>query len=576
MGDYFDAEMRLLQEAAQEFARAYPEKAGMLNLLEVKDRDPYVERLLEGMAFLTAQVKQRIDDDVPEISEALLEHLWPHFLRPFPSLAIVQFSHRPGQLQQAKRLPKGSTLLSTPVGADRAICRFRTTGEVELQPLRLARVEWDEASRGGSRLRLAFQLDAGLAAGSLALNRLKLYLHADPAVAMSLHLALTARVTGVQVGFPGRTAPLQSLGAQECVRPCHLGAEELLIPSSGRSFHGFHLLQEYFGFREKYLFVSLEGLERIAWPAQCSEFFLDLQLNCLLDKDAQPGRDQFRLFCSPAVNLFETSSEPLTLTHRQTEYPLVADAAAPDGIQIYSVDQVTGTDPASGRRHDYTLLASFTHRRQPGRFFQVRRGGSEGLRPALGLSVGGPTEFARESLSCRITASNGDYPRRHLQIGSLHVPPPDFPSAVQFSNLTRPSRLLPPPRRKDYRLALISHLTVNHNSLASLEAFRQLLSLYDWTDQPQNQRRIEGIRAIAVTPLDRIKRGALLRGLEIRLTLQEENYLSEADAHLFGTVLHHFLSMYATVNTFVQTRVVLQPSNREFAWEPLLGENFLL
>ncbi|MHB1400685.1 MAG: type VI secretion system baseplate subunit TssF [Trichloromonadaceae bacterium] len=575
MSDYFDAEMRLLQEVAQEFARAYPEKAGMLNLQEVKDRDPYVERLLEGMAFLTAQVKQRIDDDVPEISEALLSHLWPHFLRPLPSLSIVQFAHRQGQLQQSRILKKGTALLSPPVGGDRTICRFRTTSEVELHPLRLSRFSLGESGKGGCQLKLGFQLDPGIAADSLGLKRLKIYLQADPAVALGLYHALTCQVAGVQLSCPGLTTP-QSLGGQSALRPCHLAAEELLAPASGRSFHGFHLLQEYFCFREKYQFVAIEGLEKIRWPANCSEFSIDIQLRNPLDKDFQLTRDNFRLFCTPAINLFDSSSEPISLDHRLTDYPLVADASAPEGVQVYSVDQVTGISAAGGKRSDYSCLPAFTHRQLKERFFQVNRKGEEGLRPATHISVGGLSDFARETLSCRITASNGDYPRRFLQVGSLQVPAPDFPSSVQFSNITRPTRLLPPPRRRDYRLALISHLTINHNSLTSLEAFKQLLSLYDWTEQPQNQRRIEGIRDIAMTAVDRIKRGALLRGLEIRLTLQAENYLSEADVHLFGTVLHHFLSMYASVNAFVQTRIVLHPSNREMTWEPLLGENFLL
>ncbi len=577
MGDYFDAEMRLLQETAQEFARAYPEKAGMLNLQEVKDRDPYVERLLEGMAFLTAQVKQRIDDDVPEISEALLSHLWPHFLRPFPSLTIVQFSPRQGQLQQTQPLAKGTALLSPPVGEDRAICRFRTTSEVELQPLRLSRFAMEEAGKGGCLLKLGFQLDSGVPADALSLNGLKLYLHADPAVALSLYHALCTQVRSVQIRFPGQPdATPQRLGGQQAIKPCHLSPDELLVPLSGRSFHGFHLLQEYFCFREKYQFITLEGLNKVAWPGNCSEFEVEIHLDRLLDKDYRLSRDNFRLFCAPAINLFSSTSEPIALTHQRTEYPVIADSSAPDGVQSYSVDQVTGINATSGRRSDYAPLHAFRHGDAKGRYFQVSRRGDEGLRPTTSLAVGGQLDYARETLSCQITATNGDYPRRYLQVASLQVPAPDLPSYVQFSNITRPSRLLPPSRRKDYRLALISHLTTNYSSLTSIDTFRQLLSLYDWSDAPQNQRRIDGIREIEVAPVDRIKRGALLRGLEITLTLHEENYLSEADIHLFGTVLHHFLSMYASVNAFVQTRIVLHPSNRELKWEPLLGENFLL
>ncbi len=577
MPEYFDAEMRLLQEAAQEFARAYPEKAGMLNLQEVRDRDPYVERLLEGMAFLTARVRQRIDDDVPEIAEALLSHLWPHFLRPFPSAAIIQFEPRPGQLQKSQTLARGTLLLSPPVGEERVLCRFRTTSPVTLQPLRLAAVTSEEAGHGGTLLRLRFQFDAGVEAKGLELERLKLHLHADPAVAMSLYHALVGQAREVRLRFPAQpTLTPQRLGGQAAIAPCHLAPEELLVPASGRSFHGFHLLQEYFCFREKYLFFELQNLQRIEWPENCAEFELEVQLGCLLDKEFNLSRDNFRLHCAPAVNLFSTTSEPIDLTHKRSEYPVLADAAAREGVRVYSVDKVTGTSSASGKRFSYSSLPSFKHGGPGGRFFQVRRQHAEGMRPTTALVVGGKIDYAREALSCEITATNGDYPRRHLQIGSLHVAAPEVPLTVKFSNITRPSRTLQPPRRRDYRLALVSHLAVNYHSLASVEAFRQLLALYDWTEQGQNQRRIDGIREIAVTPVNRIRKGALLRGLEVTLTLAEDHYLSTADCHLFGTVLHRFLSMYASVNAVVQTRIVLHPSNRELKWEPLPGENFPL
>jgi len=141
--EYFEAEMRLLQESAQAFARAHPEQAGMLNLLEVKDRDPYVERLLEGMAYLTAQIRYHLENDIPEVSETLLNQLWPHFLRPFPSATIMQFQPRPGQLQQSQYIDAGEILLSDPVGPDRQACRFRTVQAVTLNPITLSRLQPD-------------------------------------------------------------------------------------------------------------------------------------------------------------------------------------------------------------------------------------------------------------------------------------------------------------------------------------------------------------------------------------------------------------------------------------------------
>ena len=257
------------------------------------------------------------------------------------------------------------------------------------------------------------------------------------------------------------------------------------------------------------------------------------------------------------------SSEPINLSHQRTEYPVIADISAPDGVQVYSVDQVTGTDAGTGRRSAYSSLHAFRHEDGKGRFYQVRRGRAEGLRPLTRLALGGSLSYAKETLSCNITNTNGEYPRRFLQVGNLQIPGPDLPSFLQIGNIIRPSRMLMPPRRKDFRMALISHLAVNFSTLCSAEDFQRLLSLYEWSDQPQNRRRIEGIRAVNIKPKDRIKRGALLRGVVITLTLNEANYLSAADMSLFGSVLHHFMSMHAPINTFVESRMLLYPSNRE-------------
>jgi type VI secretion system protein ImpG len=179
-------------------------------------------------------------------------------------------------------------------------------------------------------------------------------------------------------------------------------------------------------------------------------------------------------------------------------------------------------------------------------------------------------------LSCDITACNGTIPRDHLQTGDIKAPPNDFPSNVTCENITRPSKMLLPPNRADYRLALVAHLTVSYNSLSSIESFRQLLSLYDWSDQEQSFKRIQGVTDISVSPLNRVYRGALLRGMDIKVAINENNYISRADAYMFGTVLHNFFTMYATINTFVQTGSVMSPSKSELTWAPLLGENFLI
>jgi type VI secretion system protein ImpG len=585
MGKYFDTEMRLLQEAAGDFARAFPEKARMLGLQDIKDRDPYVERLLEGMAFLTAEVKQRIDDDVPELAEALLSHVRPYFLRPFPSCCIMQFSPRPGQMRQTTTLPKGTPLISRGVTlpdhtrqttGERVTCDFRTTSDVTLQPLRLASFQLATAYHGRQEIQLHFQFDHDITPDQLDLDTIKLYLHGDPATAMALYQALTAQAEEVSVTFPGEAVRPLVLGRQEAIQPCHLDADNLLVSSSGRGFLGFHLLHEYFCFREKYQFVALRNLKNVSWQKKCCEFMVHIRLAEALSDEYRLSRENFRLHCAPAINLFESTSEPISLTHKQTEYPVVADTNHPDGIIIYSVNGVTGKQPETGKIHIYSALPSFNHRSGTDRSYHVSHRVREGCRPMTYLSVGGAITERQEILSCDITACNGAIPREHLQVRDIKAPAREFPSNITCENITRPGRFLMPPARPDYRLALVAHLTVSYNSLASIGSFGHLLSLYDWSDQEQSGKRIRGITDIRVSPLHRVYRGALLRGMDMQLTMEESEYISPADAYMFGTILHHFFSMYASINAFVQTGLRLTPSNREMTWEPLLGENFLI
>ena len=585
MRDYYEAELRLLHESAQDFARAYPEQAGMLNLNEVKDRDPYIERLLEGMAYLTAQIRQHIDDDIPQISETLLNQLWPHFLRPFPSASIANFSAKAGQLQRTQVIDKGMLLLTGLVGGtydpdkgkedDRIICRFRTTSEVKLNPLRIIKLQLDEQMGGGTSIKLSFQIDNGLSPNDLDLAGLKLYLHADPAIAIWLHQQLCRQLEKVRISFPEQaTRSAIEIDGRKAVKPAHMKPEDALINMSGRSFHGFHLLQDYFCFREKYMFIQLDGLQDIEWPYTSSLFDVEFKIKGICPTDHQLKKENFLLHCAPIINLFESTSEPVHLTHKRSDYAVIADTRAREGIQVYSIDDVVGIDSQTGERYPYYPMHSFEHRKKNGRYFHAHRQAFDNGQATTYINVGGKTKLHSEMLSCSITATNGSYPRRYLTEGKIKVPSVEFPSAyAEFSNVTRPTTMLEPPERARFQWDLISHLSLNYSSLANKDTLQRLLRLYDWSQSEQNRRRIDGIKEVEVNAVDRIKRGALMRGLDMKLILHEDHYRSKADICLFGQVLHHFFSMYAAMNCFIQTRILCHPSNEEIVWEPLLGEN---
>lgn len=573
MRDYFESEMRLLNEAAREFAEAYPEQAGLLNLGDISDRDPYIERLLEGMAFLTAQIRRKIDDDVPEISESLLQQLWPTILRPMPSATIMEFIPRPGQLQQTKELPAGVEVLSQPVGDELVPCRFRTVTPVKLQPLRIQSVQVEEPSSGGSIIKLGFHTESAVALADLDLADLSFYLHADTGLALELYMLLIHKLRDVAVRLPQYPHDVPKRLGRHSLVPLNLAMDETLTPNVGESFQGFHLLQEYFCFKEKYLFVGVRGLEKLEWPQNTTEFELEIHIDGQLPSEHHLNRDTFKLRCAPAVNLFPHEAEPVRVNHRFVEYPVIAAVRARYGVQVYTVDQVTGIDPESGQRFAYEPVRRFSVDDAGARFFQVmlRNDGTDKLNAYI--SVGGEAPQGNESLSCNVTCTNGHYPRRYLNERMVSVAGEGCPAYVLPHNIVRPSAMLNPSGERDRRWLLIAALAANYDSIASAPALRRVLSLYEWSGNRQNRLRIEGISEVTMKPLDWIRKGAMVRGIDMVITVNEGKYRSLADIHLFGTVLHHFFGSYAQVNTFVRTRIVCHPSNKEFVWEPRQGAN---
>ena len=573
MREYFEAEMRLLHEAAQDFAQAHPEQARMLNLNELRDRDPYIERLLEGMAFLTAHVRQRIEESEAAVSQQLLAHVCPNQLTPYPSTTIIAFE--PDVYRQASQeLAAGLEMLSEPVGEHRVECRFRTIAPVTLQPLAVDSVSAEEKAGRSTVIRLGFRKEGSSRLEQLDLAGLPLFLHADQPLALALYQALTQGIRRARVLFP--EAPrvhAADLGGQQAIQPMYLDPETTMLPNSGRGHPGFNLLQDYFCCREKYLFVDLRGLDGVEWPEGCRRFDVEIECEAMLPPEHKLVPENIRLHCVPAINLFDAESEPVEVDHRRTEYRLLPDVRYPEEVFVYSVNAVTGRDYSTGKVTDYKPLYGLRGRGKDERHYHaVRRDFGTGL-PQTYLAVGGHRQFGRESLSCDITACNGHLPRKHLHENQINRPTSGIPSGVRFSNITRPSPFWQPPAEQDYPWRLNALLALNLGSFAEVGALRQMLELFDWTGLKENRRRAEGVTEVSARAVSRMMHGMLHRGLEVKVTLDEGNFLSAADAYLFGQVLHRFFTLSAAVNEYVETRVVCQPSYQEFVWAPRLGRN---
>ncbi|WP_127956808.1 type VI secretion system baseplate subunit TssF [Serratia microhaemolytica] len=571
---YFDAEMRYLREAGEEFARAHPDRAALLNLDKYGARDPYVERLFEGFAFLIGRLREKLDDDLPELTEGVMSLLWPHYLRTIPSLAIVELAPNWRGMKEHFIVEKGFSVLSRPIGEAETRCRYATTHDVELLPLALVEATLHHNAQARSVIRLRFECSTLADWDQFKLTHLPIYLDADPTVASALHHALTLNVDSISIRLANQqqTQPLAAFFSPQGFDP-----QQRLWPKDNSTFSGYQLLLEYFTFREKFMFVTLQGLEQVKLPARLSGFEIDIVLQQNWLHDFSFSERHLRLHCVPVINLFPLDSDPILLSPLQTEY-LLQPLRIQDGhTEIYSVDSVIAANQS--HQQVYVPFTSFRHKGgmlrhdAPEYYYHTRvKRGPSGLHDTW-LILGGEafdtlTVPEDEKLSLTLTGTNGQLARKSLQSTLLDsaLQMPAVP--LQIRNLTAPTMPCYPPNRDRFHWRVLSHLGSSFLwMMDNAEVLRGTLALYDWTDSEMNRRRLEAIVEVKHWQIERFERGHLLRGVQIEITLDSNGFNGTGDISLFGEILSRFFALYTDIHLFNRLTLVLQPTGERLQWQ---------
>ncbi|MBK4714187.1 MULTISPECIES: type VI secretion system baseplate subunit TssF [Tenebrionibacter/Tenebrionicola group] len=571
---YFDAEMRYLREAGAEFARAHPDRAALLNPDRAGACDPYVERLFEGFAFLMGRLREKLDDDLPELTEGLVSLLWPHYLRTIPSMAMVEFTPQWRGMKERLVMARGSEVLSRPLGEKRTRCRYTTTRDLNLLPLELAQAALATAPDGRSVIRLRFACSELADWRCIDMARLPLYLNADAPLACALHEALTLNVAQLWLRLPGVTDRIALDGH---FAACGFGDDDNLWPKGEGGFSGWQLLLEYFTFREKFMSVALCGLEKVRLPEGMSGFEIEAVLEKRWQHDFSFTAEHIRPHCVPVINLFPLESDPITLDGLQTEY-LLRPMRIQDGhTEIYTVDSVQAAGPAGV--HSYVPFTTFRHKGgmlrhdAPEYYWHTRvRRGPSGLHDTWLILGGGAFEGDRvaqgESLSLTLTGTNGQLPRRALQSTVLDTVVKSTAASVRVRNLTAPTLPCYPPNRDRFHWRVLSHLGSSFLwMMDNPEVLRGTLALYDWTDDEMNRRRLAAITDVRHSEIERFERGHLLRGVRIEVTLDSAGFAGSGDIALFGEMLSRFFALYTDIHLFNQLVLILQPTGERLEWE---------
>ncbi len=604
---YYEKELAYIRQMGSAFANEHPKIAGRLGINAETIEDPHVSRLIEGFAYLNARIQHKLDDDFPELSDALLEVLFPHYQRPIPSMSIVQFVADEEKLEATYRLPR-NTLLETEQFQGET-CRFSAIYDTQLHPFKI-----NEATLIGRPFTTPGSQDLKGAAGVLKLSlqtfnneitfaenrpeRLRLYLKGQPQHINPLYELLLNKCRAVvMVTSETDSSPVKMPG--NVIKPVGFDMDQGLLPYPDNSFVGYRLLTEYFAFPEKFMFIDIEGFaDKIPDTAEDTlEFYIYLD-ESEIELEHNISAETFQLGCSPAINLFEHRTDPIKLDHTSSEYQVIPDARRPIGYEVYSINQVRASD-SSGDSETYLPLYGINHENQDREnhayWFAQRRDakmgtylrddGSDVFISLVDLYFN-PNNPDDRTLTLETICSNRDQPAKlpfsmdQPKLQCVDSAPP----CKRIRCVTQPSATVRPSMRNNARWRLISHLSLNHLSLTGREdattALKEILRLYDFKESSVNRAQIESIHQVhtrAITaPLTIEGRATLCRGIEVEIVL-DDSQLSGSSSYLFASVLEHFFALYSSVNSF--TRVLVKLKSKEGYLKkcpPRAGEKILL
>lgn len=592
---YYRSELAYLRRAGYGFAQKYPKLAERLELSAEGSNDPHVERLIESFAFLTARIQRRLDDEFPEITSSLLGILYPHLVHPIPPMSIARFIPDParGKLTTGYVIPRHTNLFSQT--ADGLTCRFRTSYPVTLWPVHIldARIEaksqfdfTDSMPAVASVLRIQIAAQNG-SIDDLDIKQLRFHLNGDAHLTGQLYELLLSHSQGIYLydkeskkAVPLPKNALQTVG---------FALDEDVIPYSSQSHPAYRLLQEYFSLPEKYLFFDLNHLDRNPGTDSMDVLFL---LDVMPREYLKIPRDTLVLGCTPIINLFQRTSEPIRLDQTQSEYRLVADLRRERTTEIHTIVSVTASsnpaDETKKLRPIYSASAVDSDADQNsywyGRRESVQRAdysGTEVFLSFVDLSFQ-PSQPPSQTVFAHTLCTNRDLALQLPDNAVLQIE--DVAPVAHIHCLRKPTPTGYPPLGGSSRWALISNLALNYLSLEnnsdSLDAFKRILRLYSSSDSPAISQQIEGIREMRSR---RVTRRIFLddwrgfcQGREVSICFDEECYVG-GNVFLFASVISRFLGMYASINSFTQLAVErLHRPGEKRLFSPIAGTEQML
>ncbi|MCW5651902.1 MAG: type VI secretion system baseplate subunit TssF [Ramlibacter sp.] len=577
--EYYKRELAYLRTQGVDFSRRYPKIASKLAFHGAESIDPHTERLVESVAFLAARVHRDLDRDFPQIAAALLDNLCPSLVQPVPSMTVAEFKLDPtqGKVTAGYLVPRHTGLYaSTPGGIQ---CRFRTAWDTRLWPVSVGEAKLT----GDSSLNLTLECEAEADFSELEIESLRFHIQGDWMTAMPLYDLLVSGVASIQIR--SESGQVHRLGGDSW-REIGYGEDEEVLPLRPNAQPAYGMMQEYFAFPRKFHFFELTNLRgKLGEGKSCD---LALVLNRPQRNLQGVAADNFRLGCVPIVNLFQRTSEPILVDHRQYEYLLSADRQRGSTTEVHSILSVTASDPNADRPAVVPSFAAMSHisSGEDAVFWSTRR--EQSLRESISGTdvfltfvdkdnvIDSPSEpviYATMLCTNRRLAEQVPIGAKMVVEGASQ--------SLGVKCLYEPSAQRDPPLGSETLWRLVSLLTLNHQSLVDgstgADQLREMLMLFA-SDSMRDHEQIRGVRELKAKSVTARVGGeawrGYCRGTEVVLEYDDDAFVGGSPL-LMSAVLARFFAMYTSVNSFV--RLAVRRGDEVWKqWEPMSGRQFVL
>ncbi len=583
---YFRDELAYLKEQGRQFADIYPQLSRFLNS---RNTDPDVERLLEGFAFLTGKLREKVEDEFPELTHSIISMLWPNYLRPIPSITMVQFTPKKGAISTRQTISQGMQMDSKATFG--TTCQFRSCRDVDVYPITRRSINTTH-TRAASFIDISLSLIDQQTIGQINLDSLRFYLGGEAYSAQMLYLWFSHYLESIDIVIGEQ---IISMPAKN-FRAVGFDSGDAILPYPKNVYEGYRIIQEYLAFPEAFHFFDIAELGRYIPADTRDEFDLRFRFSKTLPSDIRVQDNSFQLYCTPAINLFSHDADPVDLTGKSTEYRVTPSSRYPSHYEIFSVDKVQGwQENAQGRVRGqsrvYTPFESFQHEverslHRKALYYRVRVRDSirnDGFDHFISFVRSDETDCIgfSEAVSLQLTCTNRQLPLE-LGIGDVSTPTDSTPVFVDFTNISEPTAPLRPTLDGSLLWTLISNLSLNYLSLLSKDALSSVLRAYDFRALVDRQaerisrHRLDGITDIKSAPVERLVLGLPVRGLSSEITIAQTSFGSEGELYLFGTVLSRFFSLYASINSFHELVVVNSGNKERYTWGIQTGQQPLI